>query len=1377
MPRLKPGANQGKKKSSAPNTPPSEEAAAAAAAQAEDKKPLTPHEIIGGKSWTGKLPQTLFYELCIKNGWQNPEYVIRKEGNLGFISTVYIRCKNPKTLAIETLHFRPPTELPNGLPLDPPPHKPTQLEARHYTATYALHRVSSMRNIHLMLPPSHRTYWATFDDVKKAWFEKKHAWMYEADPFLTKREHDAALAKAARVAAASGGTPGASQKSEPKPPSRGWDNVPVVDMSAVNRRAVESLVRRHHVWNPAGIVMPAAARDAAVAELAGLGFRKVHAEEACGFTKDREEALEWLLVHVPEDDLPERFLLGNYTTGVTLQTDLEYPAKRLCANGYSMDLCRDVLLRVGSDEARAAEVLMQILLHGDGEDNLGADGGPPQAEEEEEEDLISFDDPVVDLWREEQTSLEAIWADRYTRISDTRFRVRLELREHTKSVISLDLRKPTARGLNGEYPHTIPVISLLEEKNDAAVPGLPAYIKLSIIRQTATFAESLRGEMMVFSLVDWLESEFARILENPGRLRDVAGAVSAGETGPEPTLRVGGSRPKKRRPRPPIDWTPNHPESMRLFEARAARWETPMQQMRIEARKRLPAWNLQEDIIAAVDGAQVTIISGETGSGKSTQSVQFILDDMILRKLGRAANIICTQPRRISALGLADRVAEERCGTVGDEIGYAIRGESRQKQGVTKITFVTTGVLLRRLQMGDKLEDVSHVVVDEVHERSLDTDFLLILLKRMLAVRQDLRVVLMSATLDADVFADYFGGAEKVRRVEIQGRTYPVQDFYLDQVIVKTRFDAGGRMLPSAQGGGGGGGGGGGSKNAVSAEDLRGIDPGVGNIIRGLGDRINYNLIAATVAHIDEELGVDDGAILIFLPGTMEIQRCIDAIKYVPDGSYRFHALPLHASLLPAEQRRVFHPPPPGKRKVIAATNVAETSITIEDVVAVIDTGRVKETSYDPSNNLVKLLETWASKAACKQRRGRAGRVAAGSCYKLYTRNAESKMPDRPEPELLRVPLEQTCLGVKHMGVSDVQSFLGSALSPPATLAVDGALHLLERMGALRDGSLTALGKHMAMIPADLRCSKLMVYGATFGCLDATVAIASIVTTRSPFVAPAEHREAAKAARAAFAGSPAAGDLVADLRAFEKWAELRSSLGIRELRKWCDENFLSHHALLDIASNGRQYLDALKEIGFLPLGYAPGMGAGGGGFNRHGGNTALLRGLVAGAFVPCVARVVVPETRFASRAVGAVALDPEGRMIRFYTEDAGRVFVHPGSTMFAVTAWERDQFLGFCTKMGTGGAEGKVYLRECTPINAYSLLLFGGDLAVDTMGRGITVDGWLRLRGWGRIGTLVAQLRGMLERVLERKIEEPEMDLGDNEVVGVARGLLQGNGM
>lgn len=430
------------------------------------------------------------------------------------------------------------------------------------------------------------------------------------------------------------------------------------------------------------------------------------------------------------------------------------------------------------------------------------------------------------MWAEEQTSLEAIWgSERYTRISPTQSRILLSLRPDPATPlppkIYLEARRPTTGGWNAEYPDTIPVLGI----TSSGGPPLPAHVKLSIIRQTAEFATGLRGEMMLFSLVDWIESAFTRIVANPGRLRDVSGAVTGSD------LRVlqprAGVAKKRRAAKKRIDWTPGGAESERMFSARAARWKTPEQQARLEARKKLPAWNLQEELIDAVDAAQVTIVSGETGSGKSTQCVQFILDDLILRRLGHAANIVCTQPRRISALGLAERVSDERCGVVGGEIGYVIRGEARQKAGVTKVVFVTTGVLLRRLQMGDGLEDVSHVVVDEVHERSLDTDFLLILLKRILAVREDLRVVLMSATLDARVFAEYFGGEGKVKVVEIRGRMFPVEDYYLDQVLEKTRF----------------------------------------GLTSMLGDRINYNLIAATVAQIDEELGQAEGGILIFLPG------------------------------------------------------------------------------------------------------------------------------------------------------------------------------------------------------------------------------------------------------------------------------------------------------------------------------------------------------------------------------------------------------------------------------------------------------------------------------------------------------------------------------
>jgi ATP-dependent RNA helicase DHX57 len=379
----------------------------------------------------------------------------------------------------------------------------------------------------------------------------------------------------------------------------------------------------------------------------------------------------------------------------------------------------------------------------------------------------------------------------------------------------------------------------------------------------------------------------------------------------------------------------------------------------------------------------------------------------------------------------------------------------------------------------------------------------------------------LGATLDAGVFQDYFKSDGKVGIIEISGRTFPVEDYYLDDVIRMTAFNAGR----------------GGKREEFEDEWVADMDSDVTSAIQSIGMRINYDLITQIVREIDAELSHEnqDGGILIFLPGVVEINKALDHLRSIP----KLHALPLHASLQSVEQRRVFPHAPAGKRKVIVATNVAETSITIDDIVAVIDTGRVKETSYDPQNKMRKLEEVWASRAACKQRRGRAGRVQTGKCYKLYTRNAEmSKMAERPEPEIRRVPLEQLCLSVRAMGIKEVSRFLSSALTPPESLAVDGAMELLGRMGALDGHDLTALGRHLSMIPADLRCGKLMVYGAMFGCLDACVIIAAILTIKSPFVSPQDKRDDAKSVRSKFSNGH--GDLLGDLRAFEHWVEMVS---------------------------------------------------------------------------------------------------------------------------------------------------------------------------------------------------------------------------------------------
>lgn len=1312
----------------------------------EDKKPDT-RTLIGGASWTGKLPMTLFNELCQKSKWEKPEYTIHRNPR-GFTGGVIIRQKHPKTHEITAL---PPIVPPTDYNKERGTQE-TAVEARHFTAAYALFRVSNMKNIHMMLPPQYRDLWkGDFQDLKSEAAASGQAYLYDADPFSAKKRHDEAMAAKEKAKVDK-----AKQKVEDKKLEvvsldgqvqskhvlKGWMRVPKVEMGLRTRREVERLVRQGGAWNPHDVTLGAASRKAIISDLAGIGFRPSHAEEAAEICKDREECLEWLLIHVPEDDLPKWCLPDNYLAGVSLASgDMkrEGKLKRLSAAGYSAELCADVLDSCNGNEARTAEILQARLL----DETVAA---PASAEQEYE------------LWDEEQSTLEAIYGDRHTN-HDRLCTITLELQSPSKKPIVLRARPPSSG-----YPSALPIISV-----DA---DLPAYVRLSILKKVLTVAKhEFFDQQMLFSFIDWLEQNIPHVIENPGKLSEVASATSTSTNQQARPIRA-----KKMRKQPiPLSWRPQTATSQRLLEAWRLRQAADNQQRMNQTRQNLPAWKLQDAIVSSVTKNQVTIISGETGSGKSTQSVQFILDDIIQRCLGEHANLICTQPRRISALGLADRVADERCGKVGEEVGYAIRGESKQRQGVTKITFVTTGVLLRRLQTSGgstddvvrSLADVSHVVIDEVHERSLDTDFLLVLLRDVLKKRKDLKLVLMSATLDADTFENYFRAVSSVGKVEIQGRTYPVHDIYLDEIVRMTGFgtvdpeDADSEPAPGI------------APNdrdyhASGTSTPTTATPSIGNALRAVGTRINYELISRTVEHIDRRLGDIEGGILIFLPGVAEIDQTLRALRNIPN----LHALPLHASLQSSEQRRVFPRAPHGMRKVIAATNVAETSITIEDVVAVIDTGRVKETSFDPANNMVKLAEVWASRAACKQRRGRAGRVRAGECYKLYTRSAETKMAERPDPEIRRVPLEQLCLSVRAMGVSDVPAFLASALTPPESLAVAGALKLLTRMGALDNTDLTALGRHLSMIPADLRCGKLMVYGAAFGCLEACLTIAAILTVKSPFVSPLPKREESKAARSAFGGGH--GDLLCDLRAYEEWSGRRSAgEPTSSLRRWCDENFLNHQTLMDISTNRTQYVSSLQEIGFLPMGYRPNA-LPAVEFNRHNDSDVLIRALVAGSFQPQVARIDFPDKKYAASSSGAVEIDPEARLLKFFNEENGRVFVHPSSTLFGAQSFPGNSvYMSYFTKMATS----KVFIRDLTPFNVYSLLMFSGPITIDPQGRGLLVDGWIRLRGWARIGVLVSRMRMMLDELLAKKLDDPLLDMGESGVVSAVRKMVELDGL
>ncbi|KAI0874199.1 DEAD/DEAH box helicase [Hypoxylon argillaceum] len=1308
----------------------------------------TVKQIIGGSSWTGKLPVNLLSEHCQRQKWDKPDYQPMK-GSQGFSYFVQLSARNQKTKEVVKV---PPFKIhPDYKHLVT---RETALEARHAAATYALFRVCSMKNIHTTLPPDYRSLWKEFQAIKVEDVKNKNGWMYDADPFaaLKQREDDKAAAEKKRkekeaIEAKAKNMPGAaglvlrsnaasaSGSGGGGNPMKGWTAVPKIEMGRKTRSQLEDLVRREVIWNPHGVQMPPSQKGAVLKELAGSGFRQSHVEEAVDECKDREETLEWLLVHVPEDDLPRWALPESYAAGVSVAalSDLKREAavKRLSQSGYAAELCKKLYEEHGQDEGRTAEALQDFLL------SSGSDLA--QSKGVTEEPLI-FGTPE-ECWSDEMESLSSVFGDHFTRVSDDVCQIRIE---SVKNGPKKNIETFAQFRRSSRYPSEV-IVSLVSD--------LPSYIKLSVVKKTLGYlVDSLSEEpMKIYFAIDWIQQNINHIIEKPGKLRDISGVASAAAE----IRQIHSIKQRQSR----------HPKSLpqgidaRSRENWQKRQESSDLKQMIRQRQKLPAWQVRDQVVQTVLQSQVTIIAGETGSGKSTQSVQFILDDLYNKGLGNATNIICTQPRRISALGLADRVSEERCSQVGKEVGYTIRGENKTSKE-TKITFVTTGVLLRRLQTSGgqtqdvvaSLADVSHIVIDEVHERSLDTDFLLSIIRDVLKQRRDLKLVLMSATLDAATFKNYFTSEGlQVGLVEISGRTFPVQDYYLDDVIKMTNFtvddnryrDRGDRDEGPLDGG---------SNNAQ--------DP-INKIIQKLGSRINYSLLVETTKAIDEDLhyGKDKGGILIFLPGVAEINRAVSQLKAISS----LHVLPLHASLETREQRKVFTNPPPGKRKVVVATNVAETSITIDDIVAVIDTGRVKETSFDPQNNMRKLEETWASRAACKQRRGRAGRVQAGQCYKLYTESLEERMAERPEPEIRRVPLEQLCLSVRAMGTRDIGGFLSRTPTPPAVTAVENAVKMLQRMGALDGDELTALGQQLAMIPADLRCGKLMVYGAIFGCLDESITIAAILSTKSPFLSPPDKRDLAREARMRFTRGD--GDLLTDLRAYQEWsAMVDQGTPQRQVRSFCDENFLSYNTLSDISSTRTQYYSALIEIGIA---------------TRETAQTAatsipLLRALSASAFTPQIARIQFPDKKFAASMSGAVELDPEARTIKYFTHENGRVFIHPSSALFGSQGFTGGAaFVSYFTMISTS----KIFIRDLTPFNAFTLLLFSGAIELDTLGRGLVVDGWLRLRGWARIGVLVSRLRGMVDNVIAMKVNNPHMDVRNNEVIRMAAKLIEFDGL
>ncbi|KAL7785597.1 P-loop containing nucleoside triphosphate hydrolase protein [Trichoderma ceciliae] len=608
----------------------------------------------------------------------------------------------------------------------------------------------------------------------------------------------------------------------------------------------------------------------------------------------------------------------------------------------------------------------------------------------------------------------------------------------------------------------------------------------------------------------------------------------------------------------------------------------------LQYRVQLPMWKFKDEVLTAVDNNQVIIICGETGCGKSTQVPAFLLEHELSQ--GKPCKIYCTEPRRISAISLARRVSEElgdekgELGTSRSLVGYSIRLESNTSKE-TRLIYATTGIVMRMLEGSNDLHEVTHLILDEVHERSIDSDFLLIVLKRLLKRRKDLKVILMSATVDAERFSAYLGGAPVLN---VPGRTFPVLVRYLEDAVELTSY------VPSSSE----------ADRLVDLDDdaveseVDGLKTEMAQSLAGYSNRtrtvlaqmneyqIDLDLLVELIARVsgDESLQQYSNAILVFLPGIADIRSLNDMLSGDPRFSHDWLIYPLHSSIAMEDQEAAFLLPPQGMRKIVLATNIAETGITIPDVTCVIDTGKHREMRFDEKKQLSRLIDTFISRANAKQRRGRAGRVQNGLCFHMFTRHRhDTLMSDQQTPEMLRLSLQDLAIRVKICKIGSIEETLGDALDPPSAKNIRRAIDALVDVRALTGSEdLTPLGYQLARLPLDVFLGKLILLGSIFKCLDMAVTVAAILSSKSPFSAPFGQQAQANNARAAFRRADS--DILTTYNAYLTWKRVCQANGnIGKEFQFCRKNFLNQQTLTNIEDLKGQLLTSLADSGFLSL--------------------------------------------------------------------------------------------------------------------------------------------------------------------------------------------------
>ncbi|KFK44807.1 hypothetical protein AALP_AA1G305300 [Arabis alpina] len=532
----------------------------------------------------------------------------------------------------------------------------------------------------------------------------------------------------------------------------------------------------------------------------------------------------------------------------------------------------------------------------------------------------------------------------------------------------------------------------------------------------------------------------------------------------------------------------------------------------LEKRKNLPVWLQKQEFLQTFKQNQMVLLVGETGSGKTTQIPQFVLEAVLNENPSPNCKkwlVGCTQPRRVAATSVSRRVAEEMDVEIGEEVGYTVRFEDCSSPQ-TVLKYLTDGMLLREAMADPLLQRYKAIILDEAHERTLATDLLFGLLKKVLTNRPDLKLVVMSATLETDRFRKYFSDAPLIK---VPGRLHPVEILYT-------------------------------------------LEP-----------EMDY-LEAAISTVIQIHTCEPPGDILVFLTGEEEIEdACSRIARKLGD---QVLVLPLYSTLPPAVQQKIFEPTPkPAVRKIVVSTNIAETSLTIDGVVYVVDPGFSKQKIYEPKTCVESLLVSPISQASADQRAGRAGRTQPGKCFRLYTEKSFNDLKQTP-PEILRSNLANTVLTLKKLGVNDLVTF--DFMEPPAPATLAGALADLFHLGALDDEvNLTKTGEMMSEVPLDPQMAKMLMVSSQYNCSNEILSLSAMLSVPNCFIRPrGEASKAANEAKSRFAHID--GDHLTLLNVYHAFLQNNQD------PNWCYENFINYKAMKSAVSVREQLVRIMKRF-------------------------------------------------------------------------------------------------------------------------------------------------------------------------------------------------------